>query len=253
VGSSNISKIERVSAPQNSTLWVDLCLNKERGVFFAEVGGEHIEEETKAKAIEKIKTALNRVTQVDWRQVILIRVDKRRVVEEEDDERGGTENGKPVYTAHCSFTYLRRERAKNPLKPKETIEREHEEDFELQVAEARDRAGYFERGARKKERADQTEREMREKRAILAGVRSQWDHFGDHVVEYELPYSKDAWAGIRRIAQALRDTQAKLDEFARGATTEKLAALVTGDVLKALPPAPPPPPKKPKEEEDDDL
>jgi hypothetical protein len=64
---SNISKIERVHAPQNSSLWIDLYLNKDRGIFFAEVGGERIEEETKAKAIERVKAALHRVTQVEWR------------------------------------------------------------------------------------------------------------------------------------------------------------------------------------------
>ena len=250
---SNISKIERVSAPQNAHLWVDLKLDKERGKFFADVNGETISEDTKAEAVKKIQAALKLVTQVSWREVILIRVDTRREVEDDEDEGNSFENNKPVYSSSCSFTYARRERAANPLKPKETIERDHREDFEKKVAETRNRAGYFEHtAAKKKARADAEEQQMRERRAILAGVDAQWEPFNKHTVEYELPYSEEAWAGIRRIAQALRETQAKLDEFARGATTEKLAALIKGDVLKALPPAPPPKPKAKVEDPDED-
>ena len=239
MGSSNISKIERVHAPQNARLWVDLCLNKDSGEFFGSVGGERIRSETKADAIKQLKEALNRVSQVGWRAVILIRIDKNRDVEDGEDERNTTENGRPVYGSSCSFTYLRRERAQNPLNPKETIEREHEEDFELRVADTRRHAEYFESTpARKKERADKDEAALRAKRSILADVGDQWTHHLDRNDEYELPYTPEAWVGIRRIAQALRDTQAQLDTFARGATTEKLAALASGGaVLAQLPPA----------------
>jgi hypothetical protein len=237
--SSNISKIERVNAPQSPTLWVDLYLDKEAGMFFADVGGERIRSETKAEAIKKVREALQRVNQVSWREVILVRVDNRRLAdEEEEDMTVGTENGKKVYAASCTITYLRRERALNPLKRKETIEREHREDFEKRIIEARERAAYFERSDRKSARADEMEKTMRDKRAIFVGIDTQWSSFNDGIVEYELPYSEEAWAGVRRIAQALHDTQAKLDAFLRDATPEKLAALAPSIDMFKLPPAP---------------
>jgi len=232
--SSNISKIERVSAPQNSSLWVDLKLDKDAGTFFSDVGGERIRADTKAKAIEKTRAALQQLAQVDWREVIVIRIEKEGRGRE--DEAGVTnwENRMPVFGSSCSFSYMRRERASNPLKPKETIEREHREDFEKRVAEARRHAADFEwQKPLKKKKADEAEQTLRDDRSILTDAHNLWLH--DHLIEHELPYSPEAWAGIRRIAQALIDTQAKLDEFAKGATPEKLAALATGDVFKQLP------------------
>lgn len=235
---SNISKIERVSASRAPNVWVDLKLNKDTGVFFADVGRERVQADTKVEAIKKTQAALDRVTQADWREVIVIRVDKRRNKGlDEEDERAGIENGMPVYGASCQLTYFRRERAQNPLKPKETIERSHREDFERAVAERREREAYFEHTAEaKRKRADEAERELRQGRAALAGTSPLWN-YRDNTVEYEIPYSEEAWAGIRRIAQTLFEVQAKLDEFSRSATPAKLAALSPGDVFKQLPPA----------------
>ncbi len=240
---SNISKIERVNAPNNAHIWVDLKLNKQRGVFFADVGVERIASEVKAEAVKKTQEALSRVTQTVWREVILIRVDNRS-----RSEITSHENNKPVFGASCSFTYMRRERAQNPIKPKECIEREHREDFEMRIAERREREAYFGYSRdekvysrdEKKKRADEVEARMREDRMTLRDAGPQWSFVFDEdkIVEYEIPYSEEAWRGVQRIAQALRDTQAKLNEFARGVTPERLAALATGDVLKQLLPAP---------------
>lgn len=229
---SHLSKIERVHSPQNGRLGADLFLNKRNGMFFADVGGERVSEHTKVAAVARVKELLAKVTQTEWRQVILIRVDES----EERRDSAGTENGKHVFTASCRFTYLRRERSVNPLKPKETIEREHADEFEERVKEARERAAYFERAGA---RADEAEKELRSRRDAMADIDSPWEHRKE-VKEYELPYSPEAWAGIQRISQVLHETQAKLDEFARGATTEKLAQLVSGDLFKQLPAAPVP-------------
>jgi len=227
---SHLSKIERVHSPQSHRLFVDLYLNKRNGEFFADVGGERVTSKTKDSAVTRVQELLGKVTQTEWRQVILLRVDESR----EEGDRGSTENGKHVFSALCSFTYLRRERAANPLKPKETIEREHADEFEERVKEARERARYFDDRIG---RADEAERQLRDDRAALVRVEGPWE-FNGKVKEYELPYTPEAWAGIQRISQALHETQAKLNEFARGATPEKLAQLASGDVFKQLPEVP---------------
>lgn len=113
-------KIEQVCSPQSSSLWVELYLDKASGIFFSDVGGQRIKSMMKAEAVEQTKAALKRLGTVDWKQIILLRVDTRPV-----NLKGGVENGLEVFSAQCSVTYMRRERAKNPTKPKELIEREH--------------------------------------------------------------------------------------------------------------------------------
>lgn len=223
---SDISKIERVSAPHSPGLWVDLCLSKSRGVFFAIVGGERIEAPTKEEAVARTKAALAKLTNVGWRQVIVLRVTKR------NQERTSQENGLDVLRVDCSFTYMRRERAANPLAPKQQIERDHPLDFEERVAEWRERESYFGASkAEKKRRADTKEAEMRQQRLTLAHVRERWARDEDDVKEYELPYTEEAWAGIERIAVALHATQENLDELAASATPSKLAKLVDEPLL----------------------
>jgi hypothetical protein len=214
---------------------VDLLLNKTTGQFYADVGGKRVTETTKEAAVKKVRELLAKITQTVWYSVILLRVDARS-----DDGVRSWENSKAVLSASCSFTYLRRERAKNPLKPKELIEREHPEDFEKQIVDVRKRATpAFGSTAHKRAEADAAEKNARDQRDALAHVEAIWTHYNKGTKEYELPYSPEAWAGIERIAQALRETQAKLDQFAKNATPDTLAKLAAGDVLKQLPPAKP--------------
>lgn len=237
MGSANISKIERVHAPRSPDIWVDLCLNKQKGTFFARVGQETIEESTKAEAVRKTQEALARLTTIEWKPVIIIRTTDRGPRDDHFD--GGTENNMPNYSASCSFDYLRRERAVNPLKPKERIERMHSIDFEEVIKKRRADAGYFERTpADKKRRADEVEAELRHGRAASEFVHNVYNwatresHFSGardrKLHEYELPYTEEAWAGVLRIAQTLRETQKKLDAFAAEATPKVLAALGAG-------------------------
>lgn len=219
-----IAKIERVDAPQRgNNLWVDLLLDKRTGVFYADVGGERVRANSKDEAVKLVKSALAAVTQVQWRQVILLRVCER----DRDRETESRENDMPVFGVSCQLTYLRRERAANPLKPKETIEREHQEDFEDRVQKKREHEAYFSHGAKdKKKRADEAEAKLREDRAALAHVGPVWNHF-ERTTEYEIPYTPESWAGVRKIAEAILDTQDRLDEFVRAATPERLLALAT--------------------------
>jgi hypothetical protein len=250
MGSANVSKIERVGATRNSTIWVDLCLDKRSGRFFAHVGDARIEAATKDEAVRMVRAALDQVTAVVWREVILVRV--RAPQQGEDDEDGGggaarsTENGRPVYTSSCSFTYLRRERAAHPLRPNQTVEREHREDFERRIAERRKYEAQFERDrTQRRRRSDAEEQAMRSERAAFSDMRDVWDHYGNGVTEYELPYSAEAWAGVERIAQTLREAQATLDAFARSATAERYAALAgASDVFRQLGPGAPRPARK---------
>jgi hypothetical protein len=236
VSGSGISKIERVTARSNVQFGADLMLDKRSGEFFATVGGEVVRDKTKDGAVAKVQYLLAGVTQTSWRQVILL-----RVVEIEKSDYSSQENQLFVFSASCRFTYLRRERAVNPLKPKEQIEREHSEEFEERVAARRGREVQYVSGeARKRAKADEVERELRNRRAALADIQAPWSHFGDLEKEYEIPYSPEAWAGIQRISGAIREAQARLDAFARGATSESLARLLMpgGGVLNQLP-APP--------------
>jgi hypothetical protein len=226
VSGSVISKIERVHASRNYLLGVDLLLHKDSGLFYADVNGKRVSADTKEKAIKLVRAALDLVAVVEWREVIVLRVDNR------PGDSGGMENGKHVHAASCRFEYIRRERAANPLKPKETIEREHRVEFEQRVALVRENTLRYMKGPEGKLRADAEEREFRNARAALVGVESPWQ---DQQELYEIPYSEEAWTGIQRIAAALHETQAKLDAFARSATPEKLKALATGDVLLQLP------------------
>jgi hypothetical protein len=225
--SGYIAKIDRIDAPQRGNrLWVDLLLDKRTGVFFAQVNGKRVEAKSKDEAVKLVQEALAAVTQVAWRQVLLIRVRERN---REDRDDGGSENDRAVFSASCDFVYLRRERAANPLKPKETIERDHQEDFEVKVKAAREREAYFERTpSEKKKRSDAVEARMRQERDALSHVGAVWDHFNKGTTEYELPYTPEAWAGVRRIAQTIHETQDRLDAFARTATPDKLLALATG-------------------------
>jgi|HubBroStandDraft_1064217.scaffolds.fasta_scaffold36241_4 hypothetical protein len=235
MGSGNVSKIERVSSSNNHLIWVDLCLDKKDGAFFAVVGGQRIEDKTKEGAVAKVVAALDRVTAVAWREIILIRVSEFGKADDADSV-AVTENDMPVFGASCRFVYLRRERAANPHRPKETVQREHSEDFERRVASARKsefRYGYDK--AEKKRRADEVEQELRDKRAALGDIRSVWEQ-EESVTEYEIPYSAEVWAGIQRIAQTLRDTQATLNAFVTQATPERFAALAVGDVLRQIGP-----------------
>ena len=226
---SNISKIERVRARHNLALGADLLLDKRAGVFYADVGGERVSANSKNEAIKLIEAALAAITSVMWREVILLRVE-----EPDEDDKSHRENLMSTYRASCSFQYLRRERAVNPTSPKETIEREHRIEFEERVAQAREYSKQFTNNqADKKKRADAAEKDLRDDRDALARVDPQWSP-RDSVTEIEIPYSDEAWIGIERISNALRETQAKLDEFARNATSEKLIALATGDVFGLL-------------------
>jgi len=220
--SSHISKIERIHARHNPQFYAELCLDKRTGVFFADVGGQQVRENTKETAVAKAQELLDKVTTTEWRQVILLRVSDRK----SDDDLNGTENGKRVYSAMCSFDYLRRERATNPLKPKSTIEREHVDEFEERVL--KEREWYSNHG---RTRADEVERRLREERASSFRVDTTWDSFRDGTREFELPYSPEAWVGVQRIAQAIRETQARLDAFIEQVTPERLSQLVGGDVF----------------------
>jgi len=237
MASADHSKIEHIHAPKNISLGVDLYLDKRSGLFFADVGGKRIEKPTKDAAVKSVREALDKITLVEWRQVIVLRVRKR------DLERGGgEENSMHVFTASCSFTYFRRERAANPLKPKETIEREHSIEFEEHVAEVRDRHMKFGRASRRdaKHDADRIEAGMRADRAALRYTHQPYGHWHDGTTtqEFELPYTEEAWAGIDRIAKTLEDVQARLDTFAKTATIATLAALATGvNTILQLPPA----------------
>jgi len=236
MGSANVSKIERVSSSKSHALWVDLFLDKQEGTFFADVGGERVAAKTKAEAVKEVIAALDRITEVAWREVILIRIERGRGEDDDDDHVTGNENGLPVFGSSCRFTYFRRERAAHPLRRKEVVEREHREDFERRVAAARKDAAYFGRDkAEKKRRADEEEQKLRDQRAALLRVSSVWKP-GELTAEYEIPYSPEVWAGIQRIARTLRDTQALLDAFVSQATPERFAALATGDVLRQIGP-----------------
>jgi hypothetical protein len=245
MGSANVSKIERVSSSKNRTLWVDLCLDKQEGNFFADVGGERITDKTKDGAVKKVVAALDRVTGVVWREVILIRVEKAREVDEDDDEGDdrvtGRENDLLVFGSSCRFTYLRRERAAHPLRSKEVVQREHREDFESRVTRRRkEEARFGHDKAEKKRRADEEEQRLRDRRAALVTIGSVWEQ-GERTTECELPYSDEAWHGIQLIAQALRTTQAQLNAFVAvepEGLTARLTALATENVLRQLGPAP---------------
>ena len=233
---ADIAKIEQVHARGKLAMSVDLLLDKTTGLFFAQVNGKRLEANTKEKAVKLVVRALDEIANVVWREVIVLRVGKEREGDE-DDTIVTHENSRRVFGSSCSFTYFRRERAANPTNPKKQIEREHPVDFEARVALVRKR--YLEFGRRSHHGADISdvrETELRQERANMARVEQPWDPHNDQ--EYELPYTPEAWAGIQRIAQTLRDTQAKLNAFAQGATSESLAQLAAGgDLFKQLGPA----------------
>jgi hypothetical protein len=89
----------------------------------------------------------------------------------------------------------------------------------------------------RKERADRDEAAARAARDSLERVDMAYE-CREYEEEHEMPYTPEAWAGIQRIAATLREMQAKLDEFTRGATPTSLAQLAKGDVFKMLPAAP---------------
>jgi hypothetical protein len=228
----DVVKVGRVSASgRSSAPAADLFLDKDSGLFFGRVGERRVEAPTKARAEALVLKALRRVTDLEWREVIVLRVPKR------DASKSSEENGLPVYGASCSFEYLRRERADNPLKRTETFEREHREDFELRVVEESERASRagFDKVDRK-QRADERESKLRGDREDSSKVQTQYKPWHGEK-EVVLPYTPEAWAGILRVDQALRETQARLDQFAATATAEKLVALLTGDALLSLPAA----------------
>lgn len=226
----NTVKVERVHAPQGGALFVELYLDKDSGKFFATLAGERICAATKSAAIQAIHKALRSISEVQWRGVILLRTNKKP--ERERDEATSYENGRPVFSAGCNFSYCRRERATDPLHPKKQIERDHPVDFEKMIERRRrvvGQGGYG--GVERKKRFDQEEAAMREKRAIHAGVEAPYD-WG--YAEHEIPYTQAAWDGIERIAQALRETQAKLDFYTKHATGESLALLSSSGVAPLL-------------------
>ena len=234
---ADIAKIEQVHARGKLAMSVDLLLDKTTGLFFAQVNGKRVEANTKEKAVKLVVRALDEIANVVWREVIVLRVGKEREGDE-DDTIVTHENSRRVFGSLCSFTYFRRERAANPTNPKKQIEREHPVDFEARVALVRKRYLKYGGGVSVSSRdaADARERELRHERATLMRVEQPWDPHNDQ--EHELPYTPEAWAGIQRIAQTLRDTQAKLNAFARGATSESLAQLAAGggDLFKRLGP-----------------
>jgi hypothetical protein len=222
VSGSNTSKIEMVGAPGNASVWVDLCLDKRDGMFWARVGDETVREKTKEQAVKKTREALSRLENVRWRQVIVVSVMKNR------RDGGGTSNGIEQRHASCSVSYERVERSPNPMRKGEEIERLHPVDFEEKVKEERESAGSYWGGTsgEKKERADEAESKLRQERSALAGSHQVWKHEDRH--EHEIPYSEEAWAGIERIAATLRETQRRLDEFASKWTQDSLALLGRG-------------------------
>jgi hypothetical protein len=232
----DIVKIERVSAPRNRQFAVDLCMDKRTGKFFARVGGEHIEADTKGEAVAAVEARLAKIVDVVWREVILLRVDTRKIGEDSSHE--SHENDMSVYHSSCSFSYARRERAKNPL-GRGQVEREHREEFEERVAREREHVEKFEHDRkRRRDRADEVEQRMRENRAALVRLQSPFHDSRDEragIREYELAYSAEAWAGVLRIDRALREMQAKLEEFVSQATSEKLTSLAAAELLRLLP------------------
>jgi hypothetical protein len=222
--SASIVKIGRVSASgKSSATWVELYLNKDTGLFFATVGEVRIEASTKTKAEERVVRELQKLTDLVWREVIVLREEKRS-----DREMSSMENDLHVHSASCSFTYMRRERAQNPRKKSETFEREHREEFEARVLEVRERAlchtpmGFAKVEARRN--ADEREKKLREDRESGACTGTVWKPFHGET-EVELPYSVEAWGGALRIDAALRETQARLDQFVASATASKLMSL----------------------------
>jgi hypothetical protein len=215
---SKTSKIERIHTRENLDIWVDLCLDKDSGLFWALVGNERIEEKTKESAVSKIREALAKLQSVHWRQVIIVTVPKDRAT------HSGMSNGIPQHGASCSLAYERVERSPNPMRKKEEIERVHPIDFEKKIKEAIERVRYWEKNPlKRKTQSDEAEAALRQSRLTLNGSHARWDR--ENMVEYEIPYSDAAWLGIERIAETLRLTQRRLDDFAAEWTPESLAAL----------------------------
>lgn len=228
----NTVKVGRVQASGHSAApAADLFLDKDSGVFYGRVGERRVEGKTKAEAERKLFQELRRVTGLEWRGVIILRVPKR-----DDHSDSSRENDLIVYGAGCQFEYLRRERADNPrpmrlLKRTETFEREHVQDFNLRVTAESERAalGGFDKED-KKQRAAQCEARLRKEREDSSQVQTQWKPWRGEQ-EIVLPYSDEAWAGLLRIDAALRETQARLDAFAASATVKKLILLSTSPLL----------------------
>jgi hypothetical protein len=215
-------KIDTIIGPSHA-LQVDLYLDKEKGMFFGRIDRERIEAPTKVEAVKKIRETLAGMTSIVWRGVIVLRVDTvkeaRRLPEDDCDFQTSTHNDKIMCGASCSFSFYRRERAVNPLDAKRTIEREHPIDFEARCAKILDRAG--------RSSWDQTlEREhiaaLRKQRDGLQHLDQPWSH---GVEDFELPYSEEAWEGVRRIAATIVETQAKLDAFVRKTDAKQLAGI----------------------------
>jgi len=223
---SNTSKIERVHAPGNLAVWVDLCLDKRSGTFWSRVGTKEIREPTKEAALKATREALSQIAGVQWRQLIVVTVPRQR------PEHDSSRNGIPSRSECCSISYERVERAPNPMREDKQIERLHPIDFEEVVQDARESAASRNYGAEKRRRMDEVEEEKRLERSTLQGSHSVYDWEKDLV--YEIPYSDEAWAGIERIAATIKETQRRLDEFAGKWTTDSLAKLGAGVDVSGL-------------------
>jgi hypothetical protein len=221
MGSVYRAKVDMVKAPGGSPLTTALFLDKRTGKFFAQVGSERVEADTKDEAVAKVQAALGRVTQVEWRPVIFLVVDKRRERDDEDPFHSGSTNDMSTYSSSLTFRWYRREVAADPLDQKAELEREHTDEFEQRVRDARENVHAWDR-AEKEKRADELEKQMRRARSILADVHTKYRYSSD-TEELEIPYTPEAWAGIQRIAEAIRQADENLRALSRQASALSLA------------------------------
>ena len=209
-------------------------------LFYAWVNREKVEDAYLDKAREKVAKALRRTRNITFEQVIEITLPLRASRKEDEDDGspgkrphawfggyGRREPRAPDISTSMTFAFKRCERAPNPAKGrgKEKLERLHADDFEeyvaTEVSDVSDRFADYSKTKeqRKKEHAErraQKEAEVREARALYADTYEVSDERSYQAARYVMiPYSEEAWLGLRRIKQAMVATQDQLIALVR--------------------------------------
>lgn len=219
----------------------------EAGDFFADYAEERVVAKKLVDVRAKLTKLVAKLPALNFRPVIVIDLGQTPGNGDAGDEDETADhvvshhNDRPDYGAGVAVRYYRADLSEAPSGKRGKVKqlaRLHEADFELHVAELRERAGWGRRGvdtrAQIREEADRAEASARKERAEFRDVRDAWIGQSERVI----PYSAEAWEGLRRVVAALMATRRQLGEILRHEEVVRLLTAASSAPL-ALP-APPP-------------
>jgi len=193
--------------------WVDILFDRDRKNFFAKVGDEELRADTINEVKEKAQAELEKVIRYVWEPVITVGSDLSKWEKPDAFEPLDREKMNDV-EVHVKLSFERLERALvrgNDTAGITKVNRRYDGSNKRQDRWfTRSHSKDFEQSLKGWEKDAE---EMRRLRAVGDGAREYHGDWNDVAV---IPYSDEAWEGLCRVADVLRNARSSIRHIVRG-------------------------------------